>query len=531
MAKTATHITVDGERYDLQDKELAQDVSDLKSQIAQRIPVYSASGWTGTNTELTREDDAVGMTAQVGTDDATATVVNDFDDVPIYAWKKCVGYWREGDGKAVFYPQAFHGDADYTEDGSMGDYVAVRVPAVYYRVSDDGDTRSVCGTKLPGFVPFSVLESSENSGVCRQYTYFPAYALALNKDGEAVTLPGYANQQGTYAQLLTAAREYADTGAAKYAHLEMEEMYFFLETMYGIEHATHSAQTVMYGCANLRHNADDRITLRSDGKWLLSNYQAARVVGEYVSIQDVSVDINNSGYYASHRITALVRCDADGNESASGAYQLVTTEDLGLGREYTVGTSYRFAARPYYTGACEDVATPSGSIISNTNGYYPMRYRYMENIFGNQYSTIMNLFNKRVETESGSGTYKLEWYRLNDPTAIGNINPSAANLADETLFTKLRYETPAANYVSGYITSEEYDSRYPECLIPVVGTGGSASKYDGDYASLVSSSEVRSVRRRGAWNTGAYAGLGTRYAISFPAYGYAYFGGALYFAQ
>ena len=31
MAKTATHITVDGERYDLQDAELAQDVSDLKA--------------------------------------------------------------------------------------------------------------------------------------------------------------------------------------------------------------------------------------------------------------------------------------------------------------------------------------------------------------------------------------------------------------------------------------------------------------------------------------------------------------------
>lgn len=34
MAKTATHITVDGERYDLQDAELAQDVSDLKSAAA-----------------------------------------------------------------------------------------------------------------------------------------------------------------------------------------------------------------------------------------------------------------------------------------------------------------------------------------------------------------------------------------------------------------------------------------------------------------------------------------------------------------
>lgn len=33
MAKTATHITVDGERYDLQDAELAQDVSDLKSAL------------------------------------------------------------------------------------------------------------------------------------------------------------------------------------------------------------------------------------------------------------------------------------------------------------------------------------------------------------------------------------------------------------------------------------------------------------------------------------------------------------------
>ena len=43
MAKTATHITVDGERYDLQDKELAQDVSDLKSALNVLLTDVNAS--------------------------------------------------------------------------------------------------------------------------------------------------------------------------------------------------------------------------------------------------------------------------------------------------------------------------------------------------------------------------------------------------------------------------------------------------------------------------------------------------------
>lgn len=64
MAKTATHITVDGERYDLRDAELAQDVSDLKSKIkngGQLISIddleqgsYNSAGVTTTNTTRIR---------------------------------------------------------------------------------------------------------------------------------------------------------------------------------------------------------------------------------------------------------------------------------------------------------------------------------------------------------------------------------------------------------------------------------------------------------------------------------------------
>ena len=508
--------------------ELSDEVTNLKSALLDRVAIYGASGWTGTNTTLTRMYDAVGMTAQVGTDDATQTVVNNFDDVPIWDWKKCVGYWTEGDGCAVFHPQSFYGDADYAEDGSMGDYVAVRIPAVYYRKEDNDNIRTVCGTKLPGFAPFSILESAPNSGVCREWTYVPAYALGVDTNGHGVSLPGLPNQQGNYAQLLTVARNYSDADAAQYAMLEPDEFYFFIETMFGIEFATHSAQTIMQGCAGLRHNNDDRVALRSDGKWLAGNYYASRVVGEYISIHPTTVDINTATYYPSHKITAIIRCDADGNESVSGTYQLITTEDLGLGREYTVGDEYRIAGRPYYTGSCEDVMTPSGSPVSNSDTYHPMRYRFIENVYGNQYKTVMNLFNKRVEE---NGENHLEWYRLKDPTALANINPVEATLADETLFEKLRYETPTANYINGYITGEEYDSRYPELLIPVVESGGSASKYNGDYAYLVNSYVVRSVRRCGSWHSGATAGLGLRIAYYAPSHGSASSGAALYFAQ
>lgn len=512
-------------------EEIKEDLSSLESRVdeienAEGLHRYGVSGIGQSASALTRIWDSVGMTAQVGTDGDNSNVVNNFDDVTPFNRRKCVGDWTLINGRPVFHVHAYMGDDDYAEDGTNGDYVAVECPRAFYYFKSG--TLGVSAHQYPGWRPFDIFCRDHNPEDTIPYAYLPAYALAF-KDGRAVSLPGLDNRQGTYKSLVDDARTYLGDVGAK-AILQPMSVNFYEWALYTVEFAVQNCQAIMYGCGLLRHNADDRATLREDGKWLLSNYQAGRVVGEYISLQPTNVDINSQTYYASHRITALTRCDADGNASSSGAYQLMETEDLESGRTYEVGTAYRIAARPYRTGACNGVSTPSGSPVSNTNGYYAMKYRWRENVFGNQYKTVADLFNKRVGT--GDSDYMLEWYLLLDPsvyTPASSSKPDATDLATDA-FVKMDIETAHANYVNGYIRSKKYSEEYPDIWIPFE-TNGSASTYFCDYAYLVYSYAVRAVRLGGYWTNGAADGFSYVNGAYAPSYGYALYGGDLFFLQ
>lgn len=506
-----------------------QDISDLKSAVTASVARYGAAGFTNANPALTRLYDAVGLVAQVGTDGDNSNVRNDFDNIPPWNRKKCVGRWIAGEDRAVFVVEAYEGDPDYAEDGSMGDFVAVDCPPAYYWESEDKDIRVVSAMKLPGFKPFSCLESKDNPGFCRDHTYLRAYAMAADADGHSVSLPGYSNAQGDYASLVKLARNYSDSDAAKYAHLDTADVNFYEETLYDIEFATHNCQSIMQGCAGLRHSNDDRAVIFGENQWLIKNYYASRVVGEAISIQPTTVDQNSAAYLPSHVIKEIVRCDADGNASASGTCTLITVEDLGLGRAYEEGAEYRIVARPFRTGACNDVGTSSGSPVSNADSYHPMRYRYRENVFGNQFMTTMDLFDTRVGT--GDADWTLDWYLMTNPDKGTATNYSLAQLQAVEGVVKLDYSTPHENYKNGYVTDQAFDRDHPEWRIPVVDGTGSASKFVCDYAYLVTSYALRSVRLGGAWTLGASAGFGYASASYAPSLSSALYGGGLQFTQ
>ena len=193
----------------------AQPVSYYLERMEQPItkPRFGVSGVGGSASALTRLWDAVGMTATPSTD--TVAGSSDFDDHAPFNRRKCVGTWSAGDGKAVFTVKAYEGDADYAEDGSMGDYVAVDVTPFYY--IEDGDIIGVSEQQFPGWKIHPVCVDLD--GNIRAHTYLPVYALS-KKDGKAVSLPGFQNQNGAYATLWTAAQTYNDSDAAAYAILE-----------------------------------------------------------------------------------------------------------------------------------------------------------------------------------------------------------------------------------------------------------------------------------------------------------------------
>ena len=510
---------------------LSSELAEIKDGLFQYINAkkYGVSRIGQSASALTRLWDAVGMTAQVGTDGNNNSVVNDFDNAGPWKIRKCVGKWyKEGD-RAVFRPNAYYGDADYKEDGSMGDYVAVEYPLSYYYLEDG--VLGISTFPHEGYRPFDIFCRNHNPQDVMPFYYAPAYALALDENNHAVSLPGYDNEQGNYYDLLTNARTY-DGGALGGLAILMPMAYsFYIWALMTVEFAVQNTQSIMAGCSSLRHNGDDRVTMVDSTHFLTNNYQAGRVAGEYISIISTSTDINSYAHKASHKITAVLRCDENGNASASGTHQLLTVEDLGRSYfDYSVGSEYRIAGRPYRNGDCAGVSTPSGSPVNNTNGYYPMKYRHKENAFGNQYSTVTDFFNKRVGTSDDD--YYLEHYYLPNPenyTPSGSGKPDATDLATSA-FKKI-LETPHNKYVNGYIKSMKYSEEYPDIWIPDETEGGSASTYFADYAFLVSSYAVRSVRLFGNWASGSYAGPSHFNGAYAPSTSTAYFGGDLFFTQ
>ena len=632
------------------DSALVERVEKLESEM----PRYGVKGIGQSASALTRLYDAVGLTAQVGTDGSNTSVVNDFDALKPWGRKKCVGSWSMDNGKPKFNITAYYGENGYAEDGTAGDYVAVECPLCYYCM--EGDTLIISAFRInEEYEPFDIFKIDNSSTNVLDKVYLPAYALAM-KDGKAVSLPGLDNEQGDYAALYNKTRTYRNGALGTYASMQQAAVNFYEWALFTVEFAVQNSQAIMQGCCNLRSADADKCTfvdatmsamvaefqsqffswfstnitaanaenilsewknyptytlyaykedpiyytyilvndagrLNADtgvltilsgdklyqmpypddsgrterwsqsyadfsisnltqkigtfSEWkaayfapkvLLNNYNAARVVSEYICISTASTHYD-SRYQATHKIVSITRCDSTGAPDASGTYSLIELEDLGktyFTYDLSGATQYQFAGRPWRTGSCNDVSTPSGSPVNNSSGYYPMKYRWRENVFGNQYKTQVDLFNILVQDESSQNM--LEWYFLPDPTQITtptNIANSAAgqNTLRADPYVKLGVETANANYVSGYVKSKKYDEIYRNIWIPFLTTGGSTSTYFADYASLVSSHLVRSVRFGGYWSLGAYAGFSHAYANFAPSYAYAYFGADLCIIQ
>ncbi len=487
---------------------------------------FGVSGVGQSSPTLTRLYDAVGMTATPSTDVTEGS--SDFDKYAPFNRKKCVGNWTAGTNKAVFNVQAYEGDADYAEDGSMGDYVAVEVEPFYYY--DQDGILAVSTYQWPGYKIHPVCVDYD--GNIRAKTYLPVYALAQDANGKAVSLPGFYNQRGGYNDLRNYAKTYANTEVASYAMIEPSAVWHYEWLLMTIEFATTNMQNIMYGAASMRYNNGDTITAVPGANKVVmgaagSNFVIGQTILLYASYdQSVNVNLYN-------RITNIQKCDASGNVDSSGSYYLITYD--GTDRSPSVG--WYICSRPWCTGATAGYAPGvnavkghTGSPVSNTTGKYAMRYRWRENVYGNQNMTTLDLADLRV---ADGDSFHLDWYFLADPRKYMPYgNYSKADIQNTAKgWVKLGVSTPVASYVNGYVKELGFDSAYPWVKVPILTTGGSASTFFSDYANLVLSHEVRAVRRGGNVSNGASAGPCFFHAHSAVSYAHWYFGATLYMLQ
>lgn len=508
---------------------------------------YGVLGYGQSITELTRTFDAVGMVAEVGTDGDNSGVRNDFDNAVPFMRRKCVGEWTLEDGHAVFHVKAYYGDADYIEDGSMGDYVAVECPRCYYY--RNGEHLIISAHQYPGYRPFDIFCRNHNPADTMPFVYLPAYALAL-KDGKAVSLPGLENENGSWDYLLGKARTYADGALGNKAMMLPASVAFYEEALMTVEFATTNLQNIMRSVCDMRSNANTQCKFLDQTHILVTDWEQAaqtsiagwnanwRIAGDYISVipEDIS-DIHDGRYRATHKIISVTRCDENGTASTSGKYSKLEVQDLGKNYwtyDYTGATNYKLGGRPHFTGETNSVSTPSGSPISLTDGHHVMKYRWRENVYGNQYWNSADVFIMRVGTDDSD--YYLDWYYLNDPEIVDTFNnnsrPNATDLTSEN-FTKLDLITPHEKCVNHFIKSKKFSDLYPDIWIPNETTdGSSATTFFCDRCYLlVTSNTIRSLRFGGDWTTNISAGPSLLYAYSVVSSGNTSFGGHLFIKQ
>lgn len=491
------------------------------------MPRFGVRGVGHSNATLTRLWTSVGMVAEPATD--TVEGFSDFDHYAPFNRRKCVGAWSAGAGKAVFTVNAYEGDADYAEDGSMGDYVAVEVKPFYY--IEDGDIIGVSEHPFPGWKIHPVCIDLD--GNVRPNTYIPVYALAL-KNGHAVSLPGYDNECGAYKALWDAAATYDNAQAADYAILEPSAVDHYEWLLMTIEYATQNMQLFIKGASDMRvNNADKIVYVPAANKVVIGGTGSNFVVGQTILIND------NTGATVPpvnfNRITALQKCTDQGVPSSSGAYWLITYDGADRSESITVDTTC-VASRAWVNGATAGFAPGvngvlghTGSPVNLTNGKYPMRYRWRENVYSNQFMTSIDLAAVRVE--ESADVYRLDWYYLADPRKMTRTNYGLSDLTPDKGWVKLDVVTPSSSYVNGYIKALGCDERYPHVPVPVLTKQGSATTFYCDYAYLVLSYEVRAVRRRGYLSDGSIDGPRYFNAYFAPSSGSWYFGGGLYMIQ
>ncbi len=498
---------------------------------------FGVSGVGGSSTTLTRLWDAVGLTATPGTDQIQAQ--SDFDAFTVFNRKKCVGSWAVENGKAVFTPQAYEGDADYAEDGTMGDYVAVDVPPTYWYHDESRGILGISGGPHPGWEPHPICLDADDE--IREHTYLPVYALAKDANDHAVSLPGYDPIFGSYKVLWDAARTYGDgSSLANAAIIEPSVVDHYEWLMMTVEFATTNMQTVMQGAVSMPYNTGHTITAApAANKVVLTSAIGGQfVVGQTIYIGD-DHGATPSGVSAYNHITAIENCNADGTLNASGTYRLITYDGTDRTASITANTT-KIGSRPWITGATGGHASGVGAVlghtgspVSNSDAKHPARYRWRENPYGNQNMTALDLFNARTADDE---SYHLDWY-VNDQLQHRGATlyyPSTTSKPDLTDlqasangFRKLNTTTPVSSYADGYIREEGFDEDLPCFRVPTLTKTGSATTFFADYAYLVTSYAVRAVRRRGNVNNGA--NYGPRYvnANNAPSNGNWNYGAAL----
>lgn len=392
---------------------------------------------------LTRTDDAIGLTANVGVDDQV--VHNDFDSVPIF-----------GD---------IH---DVTDE--LGN-VFVRIPKLYIRKKDAENYKSwqVSNTKLPGFyLPWCFWDFENN----RELPYIDVgkHKASLGAGDRLESKPGTAPLVSNIVQFRTYAQNNNVDGLRGYQLLDVHVV-DVLRTLMFIEFATLNLQTVMYGFTTGRYGVETDLAVISEentNRIIVSNAIAA----QYRERQTISVGTTRLGVqvFYGRTITAIEDYDADNKAIYFDGEPVNIEEGNFLMNSGAV------------SGFSSQIAASSGSIGDNTSGKYPCMYRGIESPYGDMLQFV-------------------DGVNINEHQAwvCKNADQYASNLFTAP-YEQLGYVNSNEN---GYSKVMGYDPALPFAEFPVE-VGDNTVTYYSDYYYQATGQRIALLG--GSWQRGTFAG-------------------------
>ena len=427
-----------------------------------RFPLYSV----GSNPKGERLGDAVGLVANVGTDSATA--YNDFDYLMPWKSRRVNGHW---DGKD-FIITAVEGEPNFAVDGSNGSVYAERHLFYYkYVFTDTYYEIWISDQHLDGYeIPERFINIDKS---IMQTYYYPCYRISKDSSGNPVSVSGKDIMLSlSYSGYKTLARKLGTN-----FHIETTKDRQINELLFYVEFATRNSQDIMYGAATMRYNADDLATVATTNgnKFICSN----SVAGNYVVGQTIVIGSTKNGSEVANnrRITAI--------ETHDSSNKAIVFD----GAAVNVAVGNFISSRCWFSGGTDKVLTPSGSSVSNSSGKYQMRYRYVEDLWGNQWAIIADVLIQDHQA-----------YVCKDPTKFADSITSD--------YEKVGYVNAATD---GWTKELGWDKAHPYVRLPFV-VGGSNTTYFCDYYWQNGGLRVASVG--GYLADGTYAGLVCWYCYS-----------------
>ena len=396
-----------------------------------RFPLYSV----GSNPKGERLGDAVGLVANVGTDSATA--YNDFDYLMPWKSRRVNGHW---DGKD-FIITAIEGEPNFAVDGSNGSVYAERHLFYYkYVFTDTYYEIWISDQHLDGYeIPERFINIDKS---IMQTYYYPCYRISKDSSGNPVSVSGKDIMLSlSYSGYKTLARKLGTN-----FHIETTKDRQINELLFYVEFATRNSQDIMYGAATMRYNADDLATVATTNgnKFICSN----SVAGNYVVGQTIVIGSTKNGSEVANnrRITAIETHDASNKAIIFD------------GAAVNIAVGNFISSRCWFSGGTDKVLTPSGSSVSNSSGKYQMRYRYVEDLWGNQWAIIADVLIQDHQA-----------YVCKDPTKFADSITSD--------YEKVGYVNAATD---GWTKELGWDKAHPYVRLPFV-VGGSNTTYFCDY--------------------------------------------------